>query len=170
MQSIEFIGFSGDCLVSGQLELRADRLSDELNAAESVSLRAVRLESLWDGHVVEMPELTIEQADLFAVLATGPRGDANRRIKTRQIRMQLSLGPYVVLGNLHTYPGTDPMISVMRRSPMVPLTNATIAFAREGTVVAQDAEALMVNRNLADTIRQTADEAIHFPSAVVIAA
>jgi len=170
VQPIEFIGFSGDCIVTGQLELNADRLTDELNAADSFRLANVTLEDLGDGHVIELAELIVDQADLFAALATGPRGNIARRIRTRTVRMQLSLGPYIVLGTLHTHPGADPMISVMRRSPMVPLTNATIAFARSGFVVARDVEALLVNRNLADQIRPTGDEAIVFPAAVVIAA
>jgi hypothetical protein len=170
VQPIEFTGFSGDCLVYGRLHLTADRLTDELNAADSFRLEEVVLEDIGDGHTVEMPELIVDQSDLFAALATGPRGNESRRVRTRTVRMQLSLGPYIVLGNLHTHPGADPIVSVMRRSPMVPLTNATIAFARDGFVVARDAEALLVNRNLADQIRPTGDEAIYFPDAVVIAA
>jgi len=170
VQPIEFMGFSGDCIVYGHLELTADRLTDELNASDSFRLEGVSLEGLGDGHVVQLPELVVDQADLFAALATGPRGNEARRIRTRIVRMQLSLGPYIVLGNLHTHPGADPMISVMRRSPMVPLTNATIAFARDGFVVARDAEALLVNRNLADQIRPTGNEAIIFPDATIIAA
>lgn len=170
MQDIEFTGFSGDCIVFGRLALTADRLTDELNASDSFRLEAVTLEDLGDGHLLDLQELVVDQADLFAALATGPRGNESRRIRTRTIRMQLSLGPYVVLGNLHTHPGADPIVSVMRRSPMIPLTNATIAFARDGFVIARDAEALLVNRNLADQIRPTGDEALYFPDAVIVAA
>jgi hypothetical protein len=170
VQPIEFMGFSGDCIVYGRMTLTADRLTDELNAAESFRLEGVTLEDIGDGHAIVLPELVVDQADLFAAIATGPRGNESRRVRTRTVRMQLSLGPFMVLGNLHTQPGADPLTSVMRRSPMIPLTNATIAFAREGFVIARDAETLLVNRNLADQIRPTGDEALLFPDATIIAA
>jgi hypothetical protein len=55
----------------------------------------------------------------------------------------------------------------MQRDPMLPLTNATITFARAGQVVAHDAPAVIINRELVEWISPTADEAEHFPEVPV---
>lgn len=161
--AIEFVGFSGDCRIFGEIRLDAGRLTDMLNAATSLTVRNALLESLDDGHTVEVEEVTVEREDLFAVVGTGPRGDEHRRVRTRPHRMQLELGPYLVLGQLHAFPGADPLSSVLRRAPMVPLTNATIAFSRAGEIQLVDAATLLVNRELTSWIKPTADEAIAFP-------
>jgi hypothetical protein len=168
MYPIEFVGFAGDCVVTGRVLLFADRLSDMLNHDEEFHVRDVLLDSLDDGHQVEIPEITVARSELFAVIGTGPRGIMERRQRTRPYRMQVSLGPYLVLGQLHTFPGADPLASVLRRSPMVPLTNATIAYTRAGEVCARDAATLVVNRELAEWIRPTRDEAIAFPDVPIL--
>ena len=54
--------------------------------------------------------------------------------------MQLSIGPYIILGRLHVDPGMDPMKSVLQREPMIPLTSATIAYSVAGAVEARDVD------------------------------
>ena len=166
---IDFFAFAGDCRIAGTLDLEGERLTDMLNAHTSVVLRNVLLESLDDGHVVELPELELERGDLFAVEAGPPRGREGRRIRTRAHRLQVSLGPYVVLGSLHTYPGADPMSSLLRRGPMLPLTNATIVTIIDGRYEARDAETLIVNRELAEWIRPSSDEHLAFPNVPILA-
>jgi hypothetical protein len=164
---IEFIGFSGDCLIHARLTIFGDRLTDMLNEQPRYTLSRVKLESLADGHVFEIDSLPIERADLHAVVATGPRGTEKRRLKLEPHRMQVGIGPYTVLGHLHGQPGADPLKTVMRRDPMVPLTSATIAFTKAGEVVAQDVAALIINRDLVEWIVPTAGEEEHFPDTPV---
>lgn len=168
MVPIEFIGFSGDCTIHARLTMFGDRLTDMLNEQARYTLSRVQLTSLADGHVVEVDSLPIERADLHAVVATGPRGTEKRRVKLEPTRMQVGIGPYVILGQLHSAPGVDPMTSVLRREPMLPLTNATIAFTRAGQVVAEDVAAIIVNREVVEWIVPTADEADAFPGTKIV--
>jgi hypothetical protein len=168
MRGLECHGFAADCRIVARLTLIDERLSTMMNAQARFRLFDVTLVSLDDGHEVALPELRIDRDELLAVVASGPRGIRDRRVKTEQVRMQLGLGPYTVLGKLHLPPGRDPVRAVMQRGPMMPLTNATIAFVESGAVRAIDAEALIVNRTRADWIQPTADEAEHFPDVPII--
>ena len=80
--------------------------------------------------------------------------------------MQLSIGPYIILGRLHTTPGQD-HAGVLQRDPMIPLTSATIAYEVAGAIIARDVDTVIVNRLLVDWISATADEATMFPDAPV---
>ena len=50
---IEFMGYTADCLISGQLELTAPRLTDLLNDEPTLALPDVVLESLVDARLVQ---------------------------------------------------------------------------------------------------------------------
>jgi len=167
MLPIDFVAFSGDCLIRARLTMFGDRLTDMLNAQPRYTLSKVHLESIEDGHVFEIDSLPIDRSDLHAVVATGPRGREKRRVALEPTRMQVGIGPYTILGQLHGQPGADPIVTVMKRDPMLPLTNATIAFTRAGAVIAQDVSALIINRELVEWIAPTADEAEHFPDTPV---
>ncbi len=118
--SVEFVGFADDCRIYARLELEGRRLTDILNEAAEVQLTGVLMESLEDGHAVELTELAVTRDDLYAVVGTGGRGAANRRIRTRAHPVEMKLGGYLVSGNIHTRPGSDPLAGVLRRAPMVP--------------------------------------------------
>ena len=68
--------------------------------------------------------------------------------------MQLSIGPYVILGRLHVPPGQDPMRNVLQREPMIPFTGVTMAYNVAGTVVARDVGTVIVNRHLVEWITE----------------
>ncbi len=59
------------------------------------------------------------------------------------------------------------MKSVLQREPMIPLTDATMAYSVAGSVVARDIGTIIVNRLQVDWITSTADEASLFPDATV---
>ena len=160
---IDFAGYAADCRVSGLLMLNAERLSDMLNHSSSVTVHDVTLESLDDGRVVELPRVTLDRDELYAVTAAGPRGPEARRIHTVRHRLEIKLGPYSVLGQLHTMPGAPPLASVGRRGPLVPLTASTIAYVTGGALRMEDATTLIVNRSVAEWVRATPDEALAFP-------
>ena len=150
---IDFTGFAGDCLINGKLDLRAPRLTDQLNADPLVRLVDVELEDLGDGRRVVSPEFTIERSQLCAVRVTGPRGSRALRIATAPHRLRAQIGPYTVLGRLHEPVGVDALATFEQRDLMVPLTDATIAFMVGGILDVRDWTTLVINRELASWYR-----------------
>lgn len=161
---IEFAGYAGDCRVFGRVASMGERLTDLLNAGDRITVRDVRLEALEDGHAVSLPDLVMELSDLHAVIGHGPRGLRDQRIRTEEHRLRLGIGPYVILGDLHTPPDRDPIGDVLKRPSMVPLTNATIAYQFAGQAHAEDIGTLIVNRQLTEWIAPVVEEqAASFP-------
>ncbi len=167
MQGVEFQGFAADCTISGQITMFGDRLTDFLNGQERFLLHHVECTSLDDGRLVPIDSISVERDDLLAIVGTGPRGSEKSRIEVEKTRMQLSIGPYIILGRLHSALGQDPMQSVLQREPMIPLTDATVAFSVAGAVVARDVTTVIVNRRLVEWIAATEDEASAFPEATI---
>lgn len=167
MQPIDFAGFAGDCLISGKMTMFGERLTDFLNGQQRFHIHHVECESLEDGHKVAIDSVSVERDDLFAVVATGPRGAEKQRVQLQTNRLQISVGPYLILGRLHSAPGSDAMTSVLKRETMIPLTNATIAYEIAGTFVMRDLGAIIVNRMLVDWISPTSDAATVFPDVTV---
>ncbi|MEO5883937.1 MAG: hypothetical protein ABIQ58_00260 [Candidatus Limnocylindrales bacterium] len=167
MQGVEFQGFAGDCTITGRITMFGERLSDFLNGQDRFRLHHVELESLEDGHRVAVDSVSVEREDLLAIVGTGPRGAEKQRVHREESRMQLSIGPYVILGRLHVKPGLDPMRSVLQREPMIPLTTATVAYSVGGVIVVRDVSTIIVNRLQVDWIAASADEATIFPDATI---
>jgi hypothetical protein len=163
MQPIEFVGFAGDCTISGKMTMFGERLTDFMNGQERFRVHHLECESLEDGHRVALDSVSIERNDLLAVVANGPRGNEKQRVPVEMNRLQISIGPYLVLGHLHSAPGTDAVASVLKREPMIPLTDATIAYEVAGAIVARDVPTIIVNRQLVDWISPTTDAATFFP-------
>ena len=151
---IDFTGFAGDCIISGRFVLVEKRLTDQLNLTATVTLGDVTLDGL-DGHRVTTPTFTIERAELCAVVGRGPRGRRSLRIATDQHRLQAQIGPYVVLGRYHGPHGATTLRDFAERDPLVPLTDATIAYVVGGILEVVDASTLIVNRALASWYRET---------------
>jgi hypothetical protein len=167
MQGVDFLAFAEDCTITAQVTMFGDRLTDFLNGQERFRLHQVTFESLEDGHLVSVDSVSLERSDLLVVVGTGPRGAIEQRLDLATARMELKVGPYLVLGNLHLPPGMDPEDRVRKREAMVPLTNATIAYSVAGNVVARDVGTVIVNRILVEWIVPTADEAVSFPEVEV---
>ena len=167
MQPVDFFGFAADCTITGKVTMFGERLTDFLNGQERFRIHHVEFESLEDGHKVAIDSVSVVRDDLFAVVATGPRGAEKQRVELQTNRLQISIGPYIILGRLHTKPGTDAMASVMKREPMIPLTNVTIAYEMAGTFVTRDVGAIIVNRMLVDWISPTTDAASVFPDVTI---
>ena len=163
MQPIDFVAFAEDCTISGKMTMFGERLTDFMNGQERFRVHHLECESLEDGHRVALDSVSLERMDLLAVVANGPRGSEKRRIEVQANRLQLSIGPYLILGQVHTAPGSDAMTSVLKREPMIPLTNATIAYELAGAIVARDVPTIIVNRLLVDWISPTSDAATFFP-------
>jgi hypothetical protein len=155
---VRFIAYGVDYRVFGWVRLRADRLTDLLNAHEELHLAEVEIESLEDGITQSVDQIIIQRRDLIAVHAAGPRGDQALRQRTRTHPIALQSGNYVIGGHLHADPGADPIASVGGRPAMVPLTDAWIEYWSRGERKYQSTGTIVVNREAADWMRVVTDE------------
>ena len=167
MQPIVFEGFAEDCTITGRVTMFGERLTDFLNGQERFRLNHVVCQSLADGHEVAVDSLSVERSELLCVVATGPRGSEKQRVSLSTARLQAQIGPYTILGRLHSAAGSDLMATVLRREPMIPLTNATVVYDVKGAAITTDLPTVIVNRLLVDWIAPTSDEASLFPEATV---
>ena len=160
---VEFVAYGEDVLLSGRIRLNTDRLTDMLNAHDEFLLTDVLCERLVDGSAVELREILVQRDELLLVHATGPRGDQQRRQRTRPLPMALQSGPYALRGYLHTLPGTDPILHLRRRKTMVPLTEAWLEYESGTQRQRRRLSGVIVNRELIDWILPATDEEVEVP-------
>ena len=156
---IEFNAYAADCRLFGRLEPGDGRLSDLLNASAELQISQVRIESIVDDRVVGHTVLDVPLNELYAVVATGIRGDPTRRIRTRTIEVVVELGPYEVIGEIHGTPASNPLVMVVRRPPWVPLTKARISYRRGTEVVTEEGLTLIINRTRARSLHAVDEDA-----------
>lgn len=155
---LDFVAYAEDCVLSGRVDLREDRLSDLINAHEHFELVNVLVEDLSGGPAFELRDLAVERNELLVIHVTGPRGSRHRRKRTRQHPIVAKLGPYEVRGYVHALPGSDPIASLRHRPPMVPLTDAVIEYFVGRESIRRRVSTLLFNRELADWIVEGTDE------------
>jgi hypothetical protein len=155
---VRFVAYTRHHRVYGWVRLRADRLTDLLNAHDSLVLTDVQIEGLEDGEPRSVDRVLVTGDDLVAVHASGPRGDAALRRRTRSHAIALQAGHYLIGGHLHADPGAEPLASLGERAAMVPLTDAWIEYWSGGTRMKQAIGTIIVNRHQADWIRVVSDE------------
>jgi hypothetical protein len=160
---IEFSAYAEDSRIFGRLRLDGERLTDMLNTFDQFVLIDAMVESLADGVAYEVSELVIARDELLAIEASGPRGNPGRRVRVRPYPVGAKLGTYLVRGYVHVTPGADPIVAVRRKRPIVPLTDATIEYQVAGTRTQRRSSTILFNRELADWILPTVDEAIEYP-------
>jgi hypothetical protein len=160
---IELEAYAADCRLFGRVDLGDGRMTDLLNASPELSIQDARLESLADGHVVEAPDLAVARDELYAVVASGPRGDAARRVRTHATRVVVNLGPYQVVGSVHGTPASDPLGGVLHRAAWVPLTDVAVTYHRGLDSVSDDVATLIVNRNLTSSFRAVEEASAALP-------
>ena len=160
---VELDAYAADCRVHGQVELDEGRLSDQLDRTPELYIRDARLEDLADGHMVAMPELTVARDELCAVVASGPRGEAARRLHTRTTRAEVEVGPYRIAGRVHGTPASDPLGLAMRRAAWVPLTEATVTYRCGAEDVSEEVTTILVNRLLMRSFRAVEVPVSTFP-------
>ena len=86
VQGVEFLGFAGDCTITGRITMFGERLTDFLNGQERFLLHKVEFESLEDGRRVPVDSVSVEREDLLAVVGTGPRGSEKQRVRLEEAR------------------------------------------------------------------------------------
>lgn len=138
------VAYAEDCVLRGDVELGDGRLSDEVNERELLRFRTATLEALADGHQVRVDDLDVERRDLHLIEVEGRRGDPARRLRTVEERVELEVGPFIVTGNLHRSPNSQPLAALYRWSKFVPLTDAAFRIGRDAPEVRRDV--LLVNR------------------------
>jgi hypothetical protein len=151
---IRFVGYSGDCVVTGLLELPGGRLTDALNTSEAVDLVEGVAEALDDGRCVATGQIRLDRGELYAAEALDTGSGADRRIQTVRHRVVVFAGPYHIEGWLHAHPGALPTIAFARRGMMVPLTEAEIRYTCAGETRTDKVPILLVNRDLADRLEK----------------
>ena len=142
-----------DCVIHALLELGPDeRLSDLLNEVASVPMHDLFLYALDDGREVRAERFDVDVGELYAVEALdNPHG--SRHVHTRTTRVEISSGPYRIVGNIHGPVGADPALNVMRRPRMIPLTDARIEFEFIGRPMTVESDVVIFNRAVARGVR-----------------
>lgn len=160
---VEFVAYAEDCVLHGSVRLAADRLTDMLNEHDEFELVDVMVERLDGLGVVEVQQVLVRRNELLLVHATGPRGNQARRTRTREHPLAIRIGPYEVRGDLHAFPGHDPLLTIRRRKTMVPLTDAWIEMQAGTERRRRRAGALVVNVEQIDSVINAIDEWVELP-------
>ena len=161
---VAFVAYGEDCLLSGEAVLDADRLSDMLNDHDEYVLAGVTVERLDGGDSLEVDEIVVPRDEIFMVHASGPRGDAARRLRTTQQHLAIKMGPYQVRGFFHALPGADPVDALRRRKAMVPLTDARVSYVVRGERRETKVDTLILNREQIDWVEQVVPNQVEFPA------
>jgi hypothetical protein len=155
---IRFVAYTRHERVFGWVRLTADRLTDLLNAHDTIVLVDVEIEDLDDGRTHSAERFVIGAADLIAVQATGPRGDAAHRQRTSMWPVVVQAGQYLIGGHLHAQQGSDPLVEFRSRPSMVPLTDAWVEYWSGGERTSQAIGTIIVNRRVADWVQAVTDD------------
>jgi hypothetical protein len=147
------------------VDLAESRLADMLNGNSTIVVREVTLVSTSDGHTQELEELEINRDELDIVVASGPRGDPKRRLATKPNGVSMKLGPYCAEGFMHAPPTTNPVRSIRNRPVMVAMTDAVLEYRFCDEPVSQWFRTILVNRDLAISLRTVASPSSLRPGA-----
>ena len=162
---VDFVAYGADCVLSGRTVLDGDRLTDMLNDYEEYALVGVAVERFDGGSPMTVEEVVVPREELWLVHASGPRGAVARRTRTAPQHVAVKMGPYNVRGFFHGMPGTDPLSSIQRRKPMVPLTQARIEYTINGEEHDERVDTLIVNREQIEWLQATEPDRAEFPTA-----
>jgi hypothetical protein len=162
--TVDFVAYGVDCVLSGRTVLDGDRLSDMLNDHDEYALIGVSVERFDGGAPIEVKEVLVARDELWLVHASGPRGAVGRRTKTAPQFVAVKMGPYQVRGFFHTLPGSDPDGSIGRRKPMVPLTHARIEYTIGGQAREVRVDTVIINREQVEWLVEIEPDRREFPT------
>jgi hypothetical protein len=164
---IDFRAYADDYTVGGATVLQGDRLSDFLDGVDELELEHVIVRALEDGREHDLPTAMIQREELCIVAATGPRGRADRRLRTRAYPMRAEIGPYAVAGYFHALPTTDPF-AVVRHRRIVALRPVRLAFDVAGDRIEETHDTLLLMRDKIDALEPASDEAVGLSRALEV--
>ena len=162
-REVEFVAYGKDFVVSGQIKVDADRLTDLLNGHDEYLLTDALLERRDEALESEVRQFLVRRDEVLLVHAMGPRGSTGRRRRTRAHPVAMRIGPYDIRGYLHALPGADPIQGIRRRETMVPLTDAWIDDQFGAVRQRRRVGTLVVNRDHIDWIVPAADDEVEMP-------
>jgi hypothetical protein len=122
----QLTAWSGDCRVTGEVELSDGRLSDQVNELQLLTFHDATLVAIEDGREIAAGDIEVERREIYVVEVQGRRGDPERRLRTIPERVRLDLGPFAVTGYIHRSPAAQPHAAVAGWARFVPVTGAVI--------------------------------------------
>ena len=153
---IDFLAFDeGTSAIRGRVDLAGDRMADLLAPGELIPLFDVVLHDLRSRSVQTADATSVDPTRLAIVVATGPRGHFGRRIETASRPVSLTIGRFMVHGFLHAPYPADPIGQVFDRT-WIPLTDAVLEYQYCNQPVSQWFRTILVNRDLAISLRTVA--------------
>ena len=164
---VAFKAFADDYTVGGSTEFEGHRLADFLGGTDALAVRDVNLRALEDGRQHDLPAAVIEAEELCAVVAAGPRGNPDLRVRTRAYPMRAEVGPYAVCGYFHVLPTADPF-AVVRHRRVVALRPVRIAFDVGGERIEEEHDTLLLMRDKIEVFELSSDEAVGLERALAI--
>jgi hypothetical protein len=150
---IEFRAFADDCVIEAKLVLEMDRLSDLIAQNADFEIEDVVVVALDDGRTVTTSAVKTSRHDFAAIAAAGPRGNTARRLRTRTHAVRTRVGPYDIVGYLHTPPSAYRFSGAVRRY-VVPLTSARLRYRLGSNDVEQMFDALLINGDRIGWVQQ----------------
>lgn len=162
---VEFSAYADDYTIRGEVTPEGDRLADWLAATHDIDVTDLELRALDDGREHRLPSAQIRREELCAVVGTGPRGRADRRLRTRTYPMRMDVGPYTVVGYFHALPTADPWTMLQRRQ-IVALSPARIAFEMGDTRIEESHATLLLMRAKIDSLSDASDADVGLSKAV----
>ena len=162
---IAFRAYADDYIVGGATVFEGDRLSDFLGDVDELKVDHVNVRALEDGREHELPSAVIQREELCIVQATGPRGRADRRIRTRAYPMRAEVGPYAVVGYFHVLPTADPFAVIQHRR-IVALRPVRVAFEVAGERIEESHDTLLLMRAKITSFEAASDEAVGLSKAL----
>ncbi len=117
---IPFLGYALDCILSGTVNLREQRMADLVRTRDVIAVNGLAVEAIEDGRRLHPGQLDLAWDDLVVVSATGPRGDPAQRLRpTVGHPVRVAVGPYEIAGYLQAPVGVDPINHVRRQRVIV---------------------------------------------------
>ena len=165
---VEFRAYADDYTVGGATEFEGDRLADFLGAAEALAVQDVNLRALESGREYDIPAAVIEADELCAVVASGPRGNPELRVRTRAYPMRAIIGPYTAAGYFHVMPTADPF-AVVRHRRVVALRPVRLAYDVNGEHVEETHDTLLLMGAKIEIFEASSDETLELTRALDLA-
>jgi len=156
---VDFRAYADDYTVGGSTDFEGHRFADFLGGTDALAVQDVSLRALDDGRQHELPAAVIELEELCVVVAAGPRGNRELRVRTRAHPMRAVVGPYTVVGYFHVLPTADPF-AVVRTRRVVALRPVRICFDVAGERVEETHETLLLMRAKIESFEPSSDETV----------
>jgi hypothetical protein len=163
VRQVEVTLFTDSREIRGHLRLEADRLTDGVCRSDMLALGDAVVLPVGQDHALVYPRLLVARDEVLVISGSGPRGDAQRRHRTRPLPIRIRMGPYLVTGHLHAPPTVNALAQLDRRGPFIPLTDARIEYSADGEDRVVGNAMVIINRSRIELLEHVATEDIDLP-------